>query len=78
MGGCQNYGPFLCSLNTRCRTAIRTHKGTIILTTTHVSSVDHSSCAHAECACMEVVLTGFFNVQRLSGSGPVLGGPGCL
>ena len=36
MGGCQNYGPFWGTLNNRCRAIIRTHKGTIILTTTHI------------------------------------------
>ena len=36
MGGCQNYGPFLDTLNIRCRIIIRTPKGTIILTTTHI------------------------------------------
>ena len=36
MGGCQNYGPFLGTLNIRCRILIRTQIGTIILTTTHV------------------------------------------
>ena len=34
MCSCQNYGPFLGSLNNRCRIIIRTQKGTIILTTT--------------------------------------------
>ena len=38
MGGCQNHGPLLGPLNTRCRNIIRTQKGTIILTTTHVRS----------------------------------------
>ena len=38
MGGCQNYGPLLGPLNTRCRTMIRNQKGTIILTTTHMVS----------------------------------------
>ena len=38
MGGCQNYGPFLGTLNIRCRTIIGTQKGTIILTTTHRGS----------------------------------------
>ena len=38
MGGCQNYGPFLGTLNNRCRTIIGTKKGTIILTTTHMLS----------------------------------------
>ena len=32
MGSCQNYGPFLGTLNSRCRIII----GTIILTTTHM------------------------------------------
>ena len=36
MGGCQNYGPFLGTLNIRCRTIIGTQKGTIILITTHM------------------------------------------
>ena len=31
MGGCQNYGPFLGTLNIRCRIIIGAHKGTIIL-----------------------------------------------
>ena len=39
MGGCQNYGPFLGPLNTRCRIICRTLKGTIILTTTHLDTV---------------------------------------
>ena len=34
MGGCQNDGPFLGILYTRCRIIIGTQKGTIILTTT--------------------------------------------
>ena len=37
MGGCQNYGPFLGTLNIRCRMKIGTQKGTIMLTTTHMS-----------------------------------------
>ena len=36
VGGCQNYGPFLGTLNIRCRIIMRTQKGTLILTTTHV------------------------------------------
>ena len=36
MDSCQNCGPFLGTLNIRCRIIIRTQKGTIILTTTHV------------------------------------------
>ena len=31
-----NTGPLLGPLNTRCRIILRTHKGTIILTTTHM------------------------------------------
>ena len=37
MGGCQKYGPFLGTLKIRCRKNIGIHKGTIILTTTHVA-----------------------------------------
>ena len=36
LGGCQNYGPFLGTLNIRCRILIGTQKGTIILTTPHL------------------------------------------
>ena len=36
MGSCQNYGPFLGTLNNRCRIIIGTQNGTIILTTTHM------------------------------------------
>ena len=36
MGGCQNYIPFLGTLNIRCRIIIGIQKGTIILTTTHM------------------------------------------
>ena len=36
VGGCQNYGPFLGALNTRCRIIIEAPKGTIILTTTRM------------------------------------------
>ena len=38
MGGCENYGPFWGTLNTRCRILIGIQKGTIILTATHVVS----------------------------------------
>ena len=36
MGGCQNYDPFLGTLNIRCRILIGLQNGTIILTTTHM------------------------------------------
>ena len=35
MGGCQNYGPFLGTLDSRYRIIIGIQKGTIILTTSH-------------------------------------------
>ena len=37
MGGCQNHGPFLGTLNIRGRIIIGTQKETIILTTTHIN-----------------------------------------
>ena len=37
MGGCQNCGPFMGTLNIRGHIIIGTQKGTIILTTTHMS-----------------------------------------
>ena len=43
LGGCQNYGPFLGTLNIRCRIKIGTQKGTIILTATHLYSVKEKS-----------------------------------
>ena len=42
MGGCQNYGPFLGTLNIRDRIIIGTQKGTIILTTNHIVSINYS------------------------------------
>ena len=36
MGGCQNYGPFLNTLNIRCRIIVGIQKGTMILTTTRM------------------------------------------
>ena len=38
VGGCRNCGPFLGTLNIRCRNIIGIQKGTIILTTTHVEA----------------------------------------
>ena len=39
MGGCQNYGPFSGTLNIRCRIRIGIQKGTLILTTTHITYI---------------------------------------
>ena len=39
MGGCQNHGPVLGTLNIRCRIIIGIQKGTIILTTTHIGVI---------------------------------------
>ena len=36
MGGCQNSGPFLGTLNNRCHTITGTQKRTIILRTHHI------------------------------------------
>ena len=47
MGGCQNYGPFLGTLNIRCRIILGIQKGTIILTTTHIEFVVNIG----ECMC---------------------------
>ena len=38
LGSCQNYGPFLGTLNIRCRIIVGIQKGTIILTTTHLGA----------------------------------------
>ena len=45
MGGCQNYGPFLGTLNNRCRILIGTPKGAIFLTTTHMAELLHLHCS---------------------------------
>ena len=37
MGGCENYGPFLGTLNIRCRIIIGIQIGAIKLTATHIS-----------------------------------------
>ena len=39
LGGCQNYGPFLGTLNIRCRIIIGILNRTIILTSTQLSSI---------------------------------------
>ena len=41
MGGCQNYGPFLGTLNIRCHIIIGAQEGTIILTTAHMGYRGH-------------------------------------
>ena len=41
MAGCQNYGPFLGTLNIRGRIIIGIQKGTIILTTTHITQAGY-------------------------------------
>ena len=41
VGSCQNYGPFLGTLNNRCRIILGAQKGTIILTTTHMAMMKH-------------------------------------
>ena len=46
MGGCQNYGPFVSTLNIRGHIMIGTQKGTIILTTTHIHRRNSSRYLH--------------------------------
>ena len=40
--GCQNYGPFLGTLNIRCCIVMGTQQGTIILTATHMANHEAS------------------------------------
>ena len=40
MGGCQDYGPFLGTLDIRCCIIIGIQKGTIILTTNHIRTTE--------------------------------------
>ena len=58
MGGCQNYGPLLGPLNTKCRIIKRTQKGTIVLTTTHIHACMRRS------VCMKSVYTNTSKKQR--------------
>ena len=44
MDGCQNYGPILDPINTRCRILLSNQKGTKILTTTHMIPQRGSRC----------------------------------
>ena len=46
VGSCQNYGPFLGTLKSRCRMIMGTQKGTIILTATHVLTLFAKCFAH--------------------------------
>ena len=46
VGGCQNYGPFLATLNIRCRIIIGIQKEPIILTTTHVGVLEETRERH--------------------------------
>ena len=48
LDGCQNYDPFLGTLNIRCRIIIGIQKGTIIVTTTHIpyNPLTHYSSFH--------------------------------
>ena len=67
MGGCQNYGPLLGPLNIRCRIIPRTQKGTIVMTTTHMSRGVHNGfvsvgvmtylCIYGGCQNMKTQLT---------------------
>ena len=43
MGSCENYDPFLGTLNIWCRIIIGIQKGTIILTTTHTLALAYSN-----------------------------------
>ena len=49
MGGCQNYGPFLGTLDIRCRKIIGIQKGTIILTTTQILTILDILIYYASC-----------------------------
>ena len=51
MGGCQNYGRFLGTLNIRCRIIIRIQRGTIILTTTHIDFFHFGKCNFGQPLC---------------------------
>ena len=62
MGGCQNYDPFLGTLNIKCRIIIGIQKGTIILTTTQMKKGVPCLCARGTSA---GVLDFLVNLQML-------------
>ena len=48
-GGFQDYGPFLGTLNIRCRIRVGIQKGSIILITTHIGFLQgHDTCPFEE------------------------------
>ena len=72
MGGCQNYGPFLGTLNIRCRIIIGIQKGTIILTTTHMISSATTDMRNLQRHFSEPRISAPSRHQRIH---PKLGGP---
>ena len=66
MGSCQNYGPYWGTLENRCRIIIRTPKGTIILTTTHIDV--QRVCLH----------TADMDISKIYRSEELFWGPGAL
>ena len=70
MGSCQNYGPFLGTLNNRCRIIIGTQKGTLILTTTHILQAGSSSRFLDNLGCPLISGLGFrvWGVSRVPGA----------
>ena len=71
MGGCQNYGPFLGTLNTRCRIITGIQKGTIIiiLTTTHMSYSRYIPYIHGRGSVLGNIFGILLNYQK----GPMFG-----
>ena len=76
MGGGQNYGPFLGTLNTRCRII---QKGTIILTTTQKGIMENGNYCHGLYRVyigilekdMEAIIMGYTDYGlNLEGGGP--------
>ena len=75
MGGCQNYHPLLSSLNTRCRIILRTQKGTVILTTTHMDFVSQCRCLIALLfrICMDLPASGCLITKLMAQYGFLMG-----
>ena len=71
MGGCQNYGPFLGTLNIRCRIIIGIEKRTIILTATHIYEATNEIPSYVEQVLSESSIASVRSVahgSRVSGS----------
>ena len=69
MRGCQNYGPFLGTLNNRCRITTGTQKGAIILTTTHIGIMERQmETTMVYCSCCGLLSSTYYLRVKIRGT----------